>query len=214
MPIPSGPPTQRRLLARDRAYESLKDAIMRGVLLPGERLDDSDLQAWLGLSRTPIRQALYALTLEGLVETAPQAFTRVVEPDPADAVDYMQTIGVLVIGHMELTLPTAASSDLAALGTSLAAVRKALQHEDLPAAITAAEQYHLALIELCQNRALRQLSAQAGPFLGYYVATVSASLPIDWAHLADEYRLLETAVVNRDVPDAIDVAKRLFSIVR
>src|SRR3954452_18488595 len=94
IPEPAGNPAAPRQLIRDRAYTAIKTAILDGSLLPGERLDDAELQRWLAVSRTPIRQALYALTLEGLVETAPQSHTRVVSPRAEKARENLQTIGV------------------------------------------------------------------------------------------------------------------------
>ena len=66
-----------RSLLRDQAYEALRDAIEEGVLEPGERLNEADLVGWLGISRTPIREALTRLERGGLIETTPGRLTRV-----------------------------------------------------------------------------------------------------------------------------------------
>jgi DNA-binding GntR family transcriptional regulator len=212
VPIPDEVPQPKRKLARDQAYDRIKDAILRGVLRPGERLDDAELQRWLGVSRTPVRQALYALTLEGLVETAPQAYTRVVEPEARQAVQYLQTIGVLVIGIMELSLPQASDAELEQLAVHLGEVRDCLVAEDLEASVAASERYHLALVDLCTNAPLRHLSLQAGPFLAYYVTTVSHTLDVDWKQVADDYSRLIDAVRERRIADSVAVVKRLFAI--
>src|SRR5574340_1117707 len=62
---------------RERVYRALRDALVAGELAPGERLRDQELAARLGVSRTPVREALQRLEDEGLVETAPRALTRV-----------------------------------------------------------------------------------------------------------------------------------------
>ena len=69
-------PLERDLL-RDRAYAAIRDAIVDGTLAPGERLRDAELCKWLGLSRTPVREALGRLEQDGLVESAPQRYTQV-----------------------------------------------------------------------------------------------------------------------------------------
>lgn len=61
----------------EQVYESLGDAIVDGRLAPGERLSDKELAAALGVSRTPVREALQRLALAGLVEVSPNRFTRV-----------------------------------------------------------------------------------------------------------------------------------------
>ena len=76
MPVPDDTWPLERDLLRDRAYAAIRDAIVDGTLAPGERLQDQELCAWLGLSRTPVREALGRLEQDGLVETAPQRFTR------------------------------------------------------------------------------------------------------------------------------------------
>jgi Bacterial regulatory proteins, gntR family len=63
VPVPPARDLHRRGLLRDDVYISLRDAIVRGTLAPGERLRDAELATWLGVSRTPIREALLRLYL-------------------------------------------------------------------------------------------------------------------------------------------------------
>ncbi|PZF80139.1 GntR family transcriptional regulator [Jiangella anatolica] len=54
MPIPQSEPAIGRGLLREDVYGRLRDAIVGGVLAPGEQLRDGELAAWLGVSRTPV----------------------------------------------------------------------------------------------------------------------------------------------------------------
>ncbi|MBK0296207.1 GntR family transcriptional regulator, partial [Bacillus sp. S34] len=83
MPVPSTQPAAERKLLRDTVQDKIRDAIMDGTLEPGERLNDDDLIAWLGVSRTPIREALAELARAGLIEMAPNRYTRVTTPNPS-----------------------------------------------------------------------------------------------------------------------------------
>ncbi|WEK13219.1 MAG: GntR family transcriptional regulator [Candidatus Microbacterium phytovorans] len=65
----------------DEVYTTIGAAILEGRLRPGERLRDVDLAAQLGISRTPVREALQRLERFGLVEVAVGRYTRVSEPD-------------------------------------------------------------------------------------------------------------------------------------
>ncbi|MBT1631540.1 GntR family transcriptional regulator [Curtobacterium flaccumfaciens] len=78
MPVPKSPTSQgpRRLL-RDVVYEQMLEAIENGTLVAGERLNDEELTSWLGVSRTPVREAIARLESEGLVEMAANRYTRV-----------------------------------------------------------------------------------------------------------------------------------------
>src|SRR3954470_11735959 len=81
MPVPGSKAMLERDLLRDRAYGALQDAIVDGTLAPGERLRDQELCEWLGLSRTPVRDALSRLEQDGLVGTEPQRVPRVAPLD-------------------------------------------------------------------------------------------------------------------------------------
>ena len=69
-------PVERRRLS-DITYERLRQAIVTGELPPGEKVRDAELSARLGLSRTPVREALARLVDSGLVEAKPGVHTRI-----------------------------------------------------------------------------------------------------------------------------------------
>ncbi|TQL47745.1 DNA-binding GntR family transcriptional regulator [Homoserinimonas aerilata] len=75
-------------VAADSVHERIRDSILSGELRPNARLVEGDLAAWLGVSRTPVREALLRLTQEGLVarsrgwivrEHPPEEFLRILE---------------------------------------------------------------------------------------------------------------------------------------
>ena len=68
MPVPEIAPVSRVCL-RDAAYERLRDWILDGTLAPDEQLRDEALAEALGMSRTPVREALQRLEDDGLVVT-------------------------------------------------------------------------------------------------------------------------------------------------
>ncbi|MGH9199183.1 MAG: GntR family transcriptional regulator, partial [Acidimicrobiia bacterium] len=54
---------------RDRIVNAIRDAIVQGKLKPGEKIPEQDLAVQLGVSRTPIREAIRILEQQGLVQT-------------------------------------------------------------------------------------------------------------------------------------------------
>ena len=70
----------------DKVYDIIGEAIATGRLAPEERVNDKEVAAALGISRTPVREALQRLTWIGLVEMAPSRYTRVT-PVTETAVD-------------------------------------------------------------------------------------------------------------------------------
>lgn len=80
MPVPSSPePIDATGPLSDEVYRRLGEAITSEVIAPGERIRDVEVATWLGVSRTPVREALWRLQQIGLVETSPSRYTRVTE---------------------------------------------------------------------------------------------------------------------------------------
>jgi DNA-binding GntR family transcriptional regulator len=213
MPVPGAPEQQpARVLARDRAYEALKTAILERTILPGERLDDSELQSWLGMSKTPIRQALHALTVEGLVETAAQSYTRVVEPRPADAVVHLQTIGVFVIGVFDLTTDILSEQDRAGLLEEIDALIDALRAEEIEGSLRASQVFYEHLMGLCPNRALIRLGQRSLSARAYYVGVAYRALGVQWHEAVASYSTLREALAAGDAEAVAAAAGQVFRI--
>ena len=81
MTAPFVPLEPRGAVLGDEVYERLGEAILDGRLAPGELLRDRELAEWLGVSRTPVREALQRLERVGLVEVSPHRYTRVSRPN-------------------------------------------------------------------------------------------------------------------------------------
>ena len=78
MTAPFTPLDPRGAVLGDEVYARLGEAILDGRLAPGERLRDHELAERLGVSRTPVREALQRLERIGLVEVSPNRYTRVI----------------------------------------------------------------------------------------------------------------------------------------
>lgn len=74
-----GPVSVEGSALADQIFDIVGNAIVEGTLEPGEKVNDKELAAALGISRTPVREALQRLTWVGLVEVAPSRYTRVTE---------------------------------------------------------------------------------------------------------------------------------------
>src|SRR5215207_10213384 len=164
MPVPADKIALERDLLRDRAYAALRDAIVDGTLAPGERLRDQELTAWLGLSRTPVREALSRLEQDGLVETAPQRFTRVTPLDRRAARDAFPVVAALHALATELAMPRLTDGDRAAMRAANARFAEALDHGDVDTALGADDEFHGVFVRASTNaeivRALERLMPQ------------------------------------------------------
>lgn len=80
---------------RDVVFQTLRSAILKGELKPGERLMELQLADKLGVSRTPIREAIRMLEQEGLAITIPRKGAEVAKMTVKDMEDVLQIRGVL-----------------------------------------------------------------------------------------------------------------------
>src|SRR4051794_15593306 len=154
MPVPAAKAALERDLLRDRAYTTIRDAIVDGTLQPGERLRDQELTAWLGLSRTPVRDALSRLEQDGLVETEPQRFTRVAPLDRRAARDAFPLVAAIHALAAELGVPRLTGADLQRMRAANERFAAALQAADVDAALTSDDAFHAVLLTASANREL------------------------------------------------------------
>ena len=85
---------------RDVVFKTLREAILKGNLAPGERLMEIQLANQLGVSRTPIREAIRKLELEGLVIMIPRRgaeVARITEKDLKDVLEVRTSLEELAI---------------------------------------------------------------------------------------------------------------------
>lgn len=143
----------RRLL-RDEAYVVLRDAIVSGALAPGEQLRDGELAERVGLSRTPVREALARLTDEGLVESKPHAYTRVTPLDRRDCQDAYVVLRALQELAVREAVPRLTAAQLGAMRTANDRFAAALHAADVDAALSADDAFHGALLSASGNRVL------------------------------------------------------------
>ncbi|MGN6761692.1 MAG: GntR family transcriptional regulator [Leifsonia sp.] len=115
MPVPVTEASSPRRLIRDEVFLRLLDAIVDGDLLPGEQLYDAEIERWVGVSRTPVREALNQLAAMGLVEILPQRRTRVTPIEPPRLRELIVTVGVRVSGIVRDTTPLLTEADRDAL---------------------------------------------------------------------------------------------------
>ena len=168
-----------RLLLRDQAYVALVRAIVSGELEPGEALRDTELAERLGLSRTPVREALTRLADEGLVVTKPNAYTRVAALDDGAALDAAvlnQALQGLAAQHAAAGGGfTPEHADAARqLNRSFAT---ALADGDLPTALSADQELHGVFVDAAGNRQLKLAIARLTPLLRRHALARFASPP-------------------------------------
>jgi DNA-binding GntR family transcriptional regulator len=139
----------------DAAYRTIRQRILDNAWPPGHRALEQELALMLGMSRTPVREALIRLANEGLVEVVPRHGMRVL---PVSADDMREIYEMLTaLESMAAELVVRRKPDAAALKPLVEASRdmaRAVKAEDRDAWAAADERFHRHLIGLCGNRLL------------------------------------------------------------
>ena len=142
---------------RDVVFNTLRQAILRGELKPGERLMEIRLANQLGVSRTPIREAIRMLELEGLVIMIPRKGAQVAQITEKDLNDVLE----VRLGLEELATRFACERIRSeALGDLYRASRKfesLLETDDLQALAKADVEFHDIIYQATDNARLVQL---------------------------------------------------------
>jgi DNA-binding GntR family transcriptional regulator len=141
----------RRKPLSEQAYEQIREAIVVGELVPGERLRDQDLAAELGTSRTPVREALRRLTDEGLVVIQPNSATLVAEIDRDQAAEAYPVLAALYSLGARLGVPATTSEHDERLRSINQERRAALDRGDVLEAIALDDRFHGVPVEASAN---------------------------------------------------------------
>jgi DNA-binding GntR family transcriptional regulator len=163
MPVPASPAPLRTTLLRDSVHDRLRDAIVDGTLAPGEVVRDTELAAWLGVSRTPVREALLRLGDTGLVKAAPGRSTVVAEIDLAEV---REAHAVVVAMHRLAVAEAVArltADDLDRMRAANERFATAIEARDTEAALAADDDFHRVAVEVSGNRALATVLDQFTP---------------------------------------------------
>lgn len=153
-----------RTLLRERVLGTITTAILDGTLQPGERLRDDELTAWLGTSRAPIREALDQLADIGLVEMAPNRFTKVAVISPRLYAESAAVWSAMVTRGVYwgiLAFPAGRLAELEAINAELDGAIPA----HFPPGPTPVDRFVAAVLEHCDNRVLLESIRAHDPLL-------------------------------------------------
>ena len=144
----------QRTLLRDTAYEALRDAIVRGDILPGAVVSNGAIAEELGLSRAPVRDALARLADEGLIETKPQSYTRVTHVVPREVQDAAAVVRVLHELATRAAVPLLTAENVEAMREANRRFEAATHAGDVDAAMESDDELHGVLVVVSGNRAV------------------------------------------------------------
>ena len=191
---------------RDVVFNTLRQAILTGELKPGERLMEIHLANRLGVSRTPIREAIRKLELEGLVTMIPRRGAEVAQITEKSLKDVLEVRRALDALSVELACDRIEEDELTALSQACDAFAEATKTKDPKKIAQADVALHDIIVKATDNRRLIQLvnnlSEQMYRYRFEYIKDVSTH-----DQLIEEHRIIFESIRRKDKETAAKTAR-------
>ena len=147
---------------RDVVFQTLRQAILRGELKPGERLMEVRLAKKLGVSRTPIREAIRKLELEGLVLMITRRGAEVAEITEKSMRDVLEVRRALEVLAVSLSCDRISGEQIEALKEAAEEFDRSLTLDDVTRTAEADVHFHDIIYRSTDNQRLIQLLSNLG----------------------------------------------------
>lgn len=142
---------------RELVFEQLRNSILNGTLKPGARLMEIDLAEKLGVSRTPVREAIRKLELEGLVVMEVRKGAYVADVSVKETLDILEVRSVLEGLAASLAAKRITQEELEALYVVLEDFNQAVKDDDMQRMIESDTRFHNMIFEATRNKKLIQI---------------------------------------------------------
>ena len=191
---------------RDVVFNTLRQAILTGELKPGERLMEIHLANKLGVSRTPIREAIRKLELEGLVTMIPRRGAEVAQITEKSMNDVLEVRRALDALCVELACDRISQEELQHLKKACDTFEEAVKTKDVKQIAQADVALHDIIVESTGNQRLIQLvnnlSEQMYRYRFEYIKDSSQH-----ERLVEEHKVIYESIVKKDKETASHMAK-------
>jgi DNA-binding GntR family transcriptional regulator len=183
---------------KDMVADEVRTRIIDGRIALGAGLSENGLAAELGISKTPVREALLQLKQEGLVEVQPQRGTYVFRMAPEQVVMISELREILELAAIKAAVARNHPALAERMSGIYAAMRDAYEADDRLAYRKLDGEYHETIIELCGNPYIRNAYSQIGFCIQALRSRLSNQVQLNRLSLADHREMLKL-VKARDV---------------
>ena len=155
-----------RLLS-EITYERIKEAIRNADLEPGQPLSETKLSKLLGISRTPVREAIQQLAQEGLVQIIPGRAVTVASLSIQEVMNAVHVRSILEPEVTRLAAESISPDDLENLWSVIQEMKEAIDNEDRTTWAKADNRFHEILSASCPNKLLGDMVIQVRNRISY-----------------------------------------------
>ncbi len=193
----------------ERVYEGIRDRILAEELTPGESIRQDEISRKLGVSRTPVREALTRLATEGYVEQVPRRGFRVASKSISDMLRLYSIVATLERLAVKTSLPALGASDLARLRQLNEDQRVAMSKHDAPATIRLNTEFHRVLASQCGNpRLVGLLDELAAELMRLEIWSFAYELQVDEEQTCRAHDEIINAMERGDHEHALNVLEQ------
>ena len=182
---------------RELVFEALREAIIKGVLKPGERMMEIQLAEEMGVSRTPVREAIRKLELECLVAMVPRKGAYVADLSMKDIVEVFEIRGALEGLAAELAAERITEEELEELERYLVRIMESIGADDLSLMVEVDTDFHTQLYKASRNERLSQIISNLREQIQRFRKT-SLAVPGRMKAALEEHKKIVEAISARD----------------
>ncbi len=157
----------------DLAHDRIRQLIVAGELAMGEQLSEAALAAQLGISKTPVREALLRLRMDGLIDIQPQRGTFVFSLTARQVEEICAFREAVEVAAVKLAMGGDRAAMVKALQANVKAMAQARKARDVKAVRALDEQFHQAIVDHCDNAYVQQ----AHQLIAAKIGALRARLP-------------------------------------
>ncbi len=182
---------------REVVFESLREAIIQGILKPGERLMELQLAEELGVSRTPVREAIRKLELEGFVVMIPRKGAYVAGITYKDITEVFEVRAALESLAAGLAAERITDEELDKLERSVVQIGEVVDN-DLEAIVRYDTEFHEIIYKASRNKRLKAIVLNLHEQIQRFRMTTLAQ-PGRTKHALEEHKKIVDAISERNV---------------
>ncbi|MBQ2412075.1 MAG: GntR family transcriptional regulator [Anaerotignum sp.] len=199
--------TNEYLPLRDVVFNTLRDAILTGKLVPGERLMENQLAEKLGVSRTPVREALRMLELENLVELVPRKGAQVLDMSEKDITNILEVRSALEGLATSLACKKMTKEDLQQLKNMEVDFEKAVADNDVEHFVDIDEDFHDLIFAATENDKLISIFRNLRIQLYRYRMAQAKNNETSMSTIVAHHRSIIRAIENHDAEEGASIAQ-------
>ena len=192
---------------RDVVFNTLRDAILTGKLVPGERLMENQLADKLGVSRTPVREALRMLELENLVELVPRKGAQVLDMSEKDITNILEVRSALEGLATSVACKKMTKEDLQQLKNLEVDFEKAVADNDVEHFVDIDEDFHDLIFAATENDKLINIFRNLRIQLYRYRMAQAKNNETSMSTIVAHHRSIIRAIENRDAEEGATIAQ-------